>query len=127
MIQSLINRFMNNKDDLESIFQIECPHSYKSLVKNVINILHDEEDIDSPDSDIIHEINDGEYQGTLVYLIPINHYQPNNYYLIKIGYGSCSACDTLEKIIMDYDEEKDRAIKALMTLSLHIVQQMKMI
>ena len=40
----------------------------------------------------IHEIDDGDYQGTLLYLIPFTTYQPTEYeYLMTYtDYGSCS-------------------------------------
>ena len=52
------------------------------------------------DCDNIKCIDDGDYQGTQLYLIPKNTYQPEEYeYLMTyVGYGSCSGCDTLLSI-----------------------------
>ena len=49
----------------------------------------------------IHEIDDGDYQGTLLYLIPFATYQPSSheYLMTAVEYGSCSGCDTLLGII----------------------------
>ena len=49
----------------------------------------------SPDK--ITQIDNGDYQGTLLFLIPQDTYQPGEYeYLMTyVGYGSCSGCDTL--------------------------------
>ena len=58
-----------------------------------------------PDPNRIHEIDDGDYQGTLVYVIAAKDYQPDDYWYVKIGYGSCSACDTLEAI-RNFSDEK---------------------
>ena len=51
----------------------------------------------------ITEIDNGNYQGTLLYLIPFKTYQPCEYeYLMTyVGYGSCSGCDTLKSILSD--------------------------
>jgi len=48
----------------------------------------------------ITEVDDGGYQGTLLYLIPFDTYQPTEYeYLMTyVNYGSCSVCDTLQSI-----------------------------
>lgn len=54
------------------------------------------------DCDNIKCIDDGDYQGTQLYLIPKNTYQPEEYeYLMTyVGYGSCSGCDTLQSLQM---------------------------
>lgn len=73
----------------------------------------------------IHEIDDGDYQGTLIYLIPYDTYQPsiNEYILTAVEYGSCSACDTLLRI-SKYDEDKPskEQVHDYMLLALHMVQ-----
>lgn len=75
-----------------------------------------------PDCENIHEINDGEYQGTLVYVIPEVGYQPSEYWYVRVWYGSCCGCDTLQG---EQIGSKEDCIKGVMTLSLHIVQQMR--
>ena len=80
-------------------------------------------------SKTITQVDNGDYQGTLLFLIPRNTYQPAEYdYLITyVGYGSCSGCDTL----LDIQSFKDGAylnkqqIKAFMTLSKDIVMNMR--
>ena len=54
----------------------------------------------------ITEIDNGDYQGTLLYLIPFKTYQlsENEYLMTYVGYGSCSGCDTLQAI-QDYSEK----------------------
>jgi hypothetical protein len=89
-------------------------------VKEVVKIL--------PDvcRETLHCIDDGDYQGTLLFLIPEDTYQPDNYYYVKVEYGSCSGCDTLESI-RDYDSDtpNDEQVKDYMTLCLHIIQKFK--
>lgn len=50
--------------------------------------------------DNIHAIDDGAYQGTILFVIPFDTYQPDEdeYIITYIGYGSCSYCDTLQSI-----------------------------
>lgn len=45
-------------------------------------------------------IDNGDYQGTLLFLIPKNTYQPDEseYLMTYVDYGSCSGCDTLQAI-----------------------------
>ena len=127
MIQEFVNRYMAKKDLLADCFS-NHPRDYKEIVSNVISMVTDDEDYGdfNPDPDRIHEIDDGEYQGTLVYVIGAKGYQPSDYWYVKVGYGSCSGCDTLEAI-RDYSDEPPtpEQIKDYMTLSLHIVQGIK--
>ena len=69
------------------------------------------------------EIDDGDYQGTLLFVLPEEGYQPDNYLAIKVSYGSCSACDTLQGILY-YDKDK---ADGLMTLCLHMIQSAKVV
>jgi len=58
------------------------------------------------DAENITVVDDGDYQGTQLFLIPEDTYQPFEYqYLMTyVGYGSCSGCDTLQAI-QDYGEK----------------------
>lgn len=77
--------------------------SYLDLVKLVVEqILNDgaEDRKFYPyewDKSRITQIDDGSYQGTLLFLIPSDAYQPTecDYLMTYVGYGSCSGCDTL--------------------------------
>lgn len=78
---------------------------YKDIVRLAFDtILYDCE----LDLDNIHEIDDGDYQGILAYLIPFNVYTPNenDYLMTYIGYGSCEVCDVLQRISDNYDYEE---------------------
>lgn len=131
MITEFIKKWEANKHLIERQFAEKHPKDYKEIVKAVIEILDDKEDYSrTPNSEIIHEINDGDYQGTLIYLIPERTYQPSNYWYVKVGYGSCSGCDTLEAIKADNDGEwaappNKRQTKDYMTLALHIIQKLR--
>lgn len=88
------------KEELKKI-DLNCC-DYEKLVKLTIkNILNDSDyNFNNWDIDSITTINDGDFQGTLLFVIPRNWYQPASYdYLITyIEYGSCSGCDTLQAI-----------------------------
>ena len=126
MIEKFTKQYFTNLQVLKEKFQQKHPESYKELVKNVIEVLTDDE-YDSIDPDRIHEINDGDYQGTLVYVIAAKGYQPSKYWYCRISYGSCSGCDTLESIKnYDYDTPPDEEqVKQYMQLACHVVQQLK--
>ncbi len=126
MIKEFVDRFMSKKPELEAIFSKKHPEDYKEIVANVINILKNGDVYDCPSSDNIHEIDEGDYQGTLVFVMSEGGYQPSDYWFVKVGYGSCSGCDTLEAIRDCSDElPTDEQIKDYMALALHIVQKLK--
>lgn len=75
---------------------------YVDLVKLVVDLVLNtgEPSHSSWDSGNITVVDNGDYQGTLLFLIPMKCYQPSEYeYLMTYaGYGSCSGCDTLQAI-----------------------------
>jgi hypothetical protein len=128
MIKELVVRFSERRHEIAQKLKEKHPDDYKELVGWVVEALRGDDgyDYDSMDKDRIHEIDDGHYQGTLVYVIGGVGYQPSQYWYVKVSYGSCSGCDTLEGI-RGYEHEKpnDEQIKDYMTLALHIVQGIK--
>jgi hypothetical protein len=125
MIQKFVDRFMEKGPELRAIFAEKHPRSYESIVKAVVSILSEGE-YNSIDPERIHEINDGDYQGTLVYVIAASGYQPSTYWYVKVYYGSCSGCDTLEAI-RGYDNgpPTKEQVNDYMMLALHIVEGLK--
>lgn len=80
-----------------------CEYSY--LVKKVVKIiLKDNNDQGVYDYKNITIIDHGDYQGTILFLIHKDTYQPydHDYLITSVCYGSCSACDTLLGI-QDYE------------------------
>lgn len=124
MLKIIRDKWDRNKDKLQetliqgSTFINEC--SYIDLVKLSFKIIFNS-DGEGVQLDIkkITEIDDGDYQGTLLYLIPFETYQPSEYeYLMThVSYGSCSGCDTLQSI-QDYCEGflTDQQVSDFMTL-----------
>ena len=116
----LLNHVLNRNDD-DPLEYLE----YKDLVKlTVMFILNDENEWDV---NKIKEIDDGDYQGTLLYLIPEDTYQPNSseYLMTFVEYGSCSACDTLQTIQCYLDvRSRDKSIDDLMNLCKDLICNM---
>ena len=126
MIELYVKRFEANKASLRELLRLRHQESYKDLVEKVIKTItsDDHDDLDEK----IHQIDDGDYQGTLLFIIPEKGYQPNKYWAVKVSYGSCSGCDTLEDIKDSGDRYKapdENQLDQYMTLALHIVQGLK--
>ena len=123
MLKIIRDKWDRNKDKLQetlikgNTFN-EC--SYIDLVKLSFKIIFNSDgEGDQLDIKKITEIDDGDYQGTLLYLIPFETYQPSEYeYLMThVSYGSCSGCDTLQSI-QDYGKKflTDQQVSDFMTL-----------
>ena len=124
MIKEFVNIFMANKDTLRAEFAKKHPSDYKELVTEVIKVISQA----GPDPERIQEIDYGNYQGTLIYIIAEPGYQPYHHWSVKVSYGSCSGCDTLQSIreSSNYGEPPEESeIEQYMILALHIVQGLK--
>ena len=121
----IVTAWDENKSKIEAVLRQE--------VKNDENDYHEEtynyrdlltifvrEALPEYDHENIREIDDGHYQGTLVFIINETGYQPSSYFATSVSYGSCSGCDTLQAVTMSTDVEQ--RIKDYMTLILHMVQ-----
>lgn len=127
MIQEFVTQWEARKKEVEDTFRKAHP-SYLGIVEAVVGILG--EGYGRPDPERITEIDHGEYQGTLLYVIAAHGYQPSDYWLVKVDYGSCSQCDTLQGIRYSGDWEdlpNEEQVKEYMTLALHILQGLKAI
>lgn len=132
MDQNIINLWEQGKSNLENYFKNNrVPYSYQEVVKALIT-----QCLNFKNSESFAEeftvIDDGDYQGTQLFILHIDVYQPSiyDYYVFDNYYGSCSACDTLEHILMDevhYGTSipTTEGVEKLMTLCLHMVQRMK--
>lgn len=131
MTSAMIPKFVERWNDRYGSMRAKItshPDSYDVLVKWVIETLVDESDDEPLDPERITVINHGDYQGTLLYVIGAEGYQPSDYWAVSVGYGSCSGCDTLEAI-RSYDDEPptESDIDQYMSLGLHIVQGLRRI
>ena len=128
MIQEFVDKWNINKLKVREKFKMAHPESYKSIVESVIEMLADDEEETMPDFKKIHMIDDGDYQGTLLFVIPENGDYPSKYWSVFVDYGSCSECDTLQRICGFSDElPTDSQVDEYMTLALHIIQGLKVI
>jgi hypothetical protein len=125
MIQEFVDRFEVSKQVLIDQLAKKHPGSYGELVEMVVRVVAGDE-YGHMDAERVHEIDDGDYQGTLVFVIAGSGYQPSDYWYVKVGYGSCSGCDTLQAI-SGYSSEPPtpEQVNDYMTLALHIVQGIK--
>lgn len=134
MIKEFVELWEKNKSNLrESLAEKKCEGiSYESLVEMIVTeILNDgRTELEYEDYDVkkMTVIDDGDYQGTEIFIIPQNVYQPNvdEYIYTHTYYGSCSGCDTLLGIVGYSDEVPDEEqLNDLMTLCLHLLQRFK--
>ena len=130
MIQKYIDAFMAAKPKIEAQLETAHPENYKDLVTRVIRICSEVKGehgwAEAPDPQRITVIDHGDYQGTQLYVIGADGYQPSAYWAIFVNYGSCSGCDTFEAI-RNYTDEPPTVeqVKEYWTLMLHMVQNMK--
>ena len=133
MIKYCLKKWNENQEELrqniaEDTKLYDCDYEY--LVKKVVDIILNRGDSDWRwDTKHITEIDNGDYQGTLLYLIPADSYQPgeSEYLMTYVGYGSCSGCDTLLNI-QDYiscgERPNEKTVGYLMSLCKDIVCNM---
>ena len=124
MNQTFVKAFFDNASKIRESFRQIPPSAYSDIVKAVVDVLPPELPWqEGPDPERIHQINDGDYQGVLVFVIACRGYQPSKYWSVMIDYGSCSGCDTLERIRGYGDSQTtEQQLDDYMTLALHIVQ-----
>ena len=117
MIKYCLKNLDKNRDTLKAVitgFVADGSYNewnYLDVVKLVVKICCAEYDYDH-----ITEIDNGDYQGTLLYVIPHKGYQPGpeDYLMTYVYYGSCSGCDTLQGL--QYSADNGTAISDLLSL-----------
>ena len=132
MIQELVSQWEENKYKLEEYFKNtkqEEYSSYKQIVTKLFELCLPKSDkYNKFDLSAMTVIDDGDYQGTQIFIIPKDTYQPSvsDYVITNTYYGSCSGCDTLLSISC-YDEglPTEDQVKEYMTIALHLVQKLK--
>lgn len=130
MIKNFVTLWETHKHELEEVIRT-TPQSkyadYQNLVvllcRHVINKGKVKYLIDK-----MTVIDDGDYQGTMLFIIPKCTYQPSkdDYITTYVSYGSCSGCDTLLGI-SGYGTglPSDDQVKDYMSLLLHLLQNFK--
>lgn len=138
MIRFAVEQWEKNKPLLENYIRSNVElwnrFDYIEIVESVVEYIFNDGDdyyYNIYDSTKITEINNGDYQGTLLYVIPLKTYQPSEseYLMTFVNYGSCSGCDTLQSIqtwaTSQLKEDKERLkefVDDMMFLCLSLVQ-----
>lgn len=127
MIEKFAHAFQETGyDEFVEKYQQDHPGSYDGIFDDVVDFLAREFDYGvGPDPERVTVIDHGDYQGTRVWVVATQGYQPYTYYVAKVGYGSCSGCDTYEAI-RSYSSDKptEEQARDYATLALHMVQSM---
>lgn len=136
MIKYCYEKWDKNKNILEVALRSmssrklnDCDYEY--LLKLTVASILNDDTIGDPrwNVDEITTIDDGDYQGTFMFLIPQETYQPSahEYLMTFVYYGSCSGCDTLQHIQSRwYNDEPvpEEAISEFMTLCKDMITNM---
>lgn len=129
MLKEFVKAWDENKNELLRYWYKNEPSNYNeivlALIKKVLNPYFKRYEFPEI-SDNVTVIDDGDYQGTELFIFPKKTYQPDvdDYFFTYAYYGSCSACDTLEHIKFDLPTVGYRA-KEYNTLALHLLQRIK--
>lgn len=130
MLKFCRDAWYENKDKLEAVIMTDtklnsCDYSY--LVELVVEYILNpsiETNWKKFDAKNITVIDNGDCQGTILFMIPRGTYQPssNDYLLTYSYYGSCSGCDTLLSI-QDWKDEvsTENQVKDYMALCKDLV------
>ena len=136
MIEKFVKAWDKNNKLLLKEFENNEPENYQDIVEKLVTIVinpyleENRFDSDFPnyslDIDNMTVIDNGDCQGTKIYIIPFDDYQPNinDYVFTHNHYGSCSGCDTFYGIRDDYNTKEEKA-KEFHILALHILQRFK--
>jgi hypothetical protein len=140
MLKYCYHKWDCNKNGLREVIRNDkninsCDYLYlvKLVTKYILNGEFPSEisgDDQRWDSENITTVDNGDYQGTLLFFIPRNWYQPSEYdYLLTYAsYGSCSGCDSLMGIQEFYrfsdDLPTEEQVKEYMNLCKDLVTNM---
>lgn len=132
MVKEFCLAWEKNKVKLEEYFRTTKQDeygNYEDLVKLLFDIVINPSIEDSYywfDTGDILVIDDGDYQGTKVFILHRNVYQPfiEDYVYTNTYYGSCSVCDALQAIhLYENGLPSEQQVKDYMHLCLHLLQR----
>lgn len=132
MIKEFIERFQEIKPALLEKFSKEEPESYEDIFKQTIKMMFENSEdayscnSETPDYEQITVIDNGDYQGTLVFVVASKSYQPSDYWVSAVSYGSCSGCDTYQAY-STYGDNPEESAPHMLTMALHMIEAMKKI
>ena len=131
MITEFVQAWDARKSNLEEWFRQTNQEelSYEVIVGSIIDeVLNPFIEGKGYDSSKIHTVDDGNYQGCQIFIVPMKCYQPAPYEYITTyqDYGSCSGCDLLEGIrCYDDGTPTEEQVKEYMMLALHLLQRFR--
>lgn len=126
MYKIIVNAWENHKDELRQHYLTnKHPTDYREVIKRLVFFLSQDKEFPL-DITRITGISEHEFNGTMLFVIGEQSYQPEVYWSVYINYGSCETSDTL-KSIREYSEDLPTAdqVAQYMQLSLNIVQKLK--
>ena len=113
------------KRELEKGSYYDYPDLFKLAIEVVLNPYIGEKTLlDTLNADRITTIDDGDWQGTQIFIVPTSAYQPSadEYYWTFVWYGSCSGCDALQAA-NGYKRKTER-VQAWSLLCLNMLQRL---
>ena len=133
MIKEFVKAWDANKANLQEYFETHEMREYseykdlvRALFEIVINPYIKKRYGYTYDIDCIEELDHGDYQGTKIFWLHVDRYQPcaKDYVSTHNDYGSCSGCDTLMGIQCYCDGlPTEVQVSEHMTLCLHLLQR----
>lgn len=110
-------RFASREAEARALLTATPPSGYDDLVRVVVSMLHEPDGYGTPDPERVTAIDHGDYQGTRVYVIAADGYQPRLHWYARVSYGSCSGCDFFEGVRenVEYDDDGSRRSLSLST------------
>ncbi len=131
MIKEFIQQWDERKHLLEEWLKENEPSQYEDIYKKLFELVITKQNgyADDWNWERFRVIDDGHYQGNLIFILCNDSYQPDlrDYIFTEVDYGSCSGCDTFQHIrdLAWEDKNTDDQVKQYMTLALHMVQETK--
>lgn len=126
MEKEFVKLFYSNKETMKSWIS-DCDNhaklNYGDFVKKLFEVCFKDWD-----SNEIVEVDHGSYSGCKIWLIHRTTYQPSlsDYVWTNDYYGSCSGCDTLQRISSyTHGKPNEKQVKDYMNVMLHLVQKIK--
>lgn len=123
MLKYCINKWDENRGNLKKAIQeLDGYINYTELMKLVVKHIFGDE----WDEEEITVIDNGDYQGTIIFAFHRKTYQPyaSQYLMTYISYGSCSLCDALEAAFFENETEEETVLD-LMRICLNLIQNMR--
>lgn len=128
MIEEFVKYWEAHKDNLKLWFEGKLVDgeepTYKDIVVAIVdNVFNADDNYASFSTDVV-ELDDGDYQGTKIFIIHRDIYEPDldDYYYTSDYYGSCGGCDTLLGIYETVPDDKEK-VKLLMNVALNLLQR----